>query len=271
MSDPSIINLSGYRFVHLGDLPEIQADLKEALSGIGVKGSVMLASEGINVSLAGTADQVRELRRYLNQDQRFNDLWLKESLSQSVPYPRLRIRVRTEIIAFDGQDSERLQASRPVAPGIQPETLREWLEEGRDITLLDARNDYEIVSGTFVSSQHLDIKHFRNFKAAVKSAVDDGSLDPSKPLVTYCTGGIRCEKAAPWLLENGFTEVYQVNGGVINYLQTCGPAHWEGDCFVFDDRVELTPELVPTGAGLCYYCQLAVPAGSQCRCQLGQH
>lgn len=271
MSDLSIVNLSGYRFVHLEGLPEIQADMKEALSGIGVKGSVMLASEGINVSLAGTACQVIEVRDHLNQDQRFKDLWLKESLSQFVPYPRLRIRVRAEIIAFDGQDSERLQASRPVALGLQPETLRKWLDEGRDITLLDARNDYEIVSGTFVRSQHLDIKHFRNFKAAVKKALEDGSLDPAKPLVTYCTGGIRCEKAAPWLLENGFAEVYQMNGGVINYLQTCGSAYWKGDCFVFDDRVELTSELVPTGAGLCYHCQLAVPAGTECRCQLGQH
>lgn len=271
MSDPSIINLSGYRFVHLEGLARIQADMKEALSDIGIKGSVMLASEGVNASLAGTASQVRKLRTYLNLDQRFEDLWLKQSMSHTVPYPRLRIRVRTEIIAFDGQDSESLQANRPVAPAIEPETLLGWLEEGRDITLLDARNDYEIVSGKFVGSQHLDIKHFRNFKAAVQSALEDGSLDPGKPLVTYCTGGIRCEKAAPWLLEQGFAEVYQVNGGVINYLQTSGSSHWEGDCFVFDDRVELTPELVPTGAGLCYHCQLAVPEGTQCRCQLGQH
>jgi len=271
MTDSSIINLSGYRFVHLADLPQIQSDMKAALADIGVKGSVMLASEGINVSLAGTAQQVCKVRSYFNNDQRFENIWLKESLSQTVPFPRLRIRVRTEIIAFDGQDSECLQATRPVAPAIEPETLRAWLEQGRDITLLDARNDYEIVSGKFTQSQQLDIKNFRHFKAAVQNALDDGSLDPKKPLVTYCTGGIRCEKAAPWLLENGFDEVYQVNGGVINYLQTCGAAHWEGDCFVFDDRVELSTELVPTGAGLCDYCQLAVPAGMQCRCQLGQH
>lgn len=271
MSDRSIINLSGYRFVHLENLPEIQADMKDSLSKFGIKGSVMLAGEGINVSVAGTSEQVIKLRNYLNQDIRFAGIWLKESRSYEVPYPRLRIRVRAEIIAFDGQNSERLQESRPVAPPIPPETLRAWLDEGRDITLLDARNDYEIVSGTFAGSQHLDIKHFRNFKAAVNQALEEGSLDPAKPLVTYCTGGIRCEKAAPWLLEKGFQEVYQIDGGVINYLQICGPAHWDGDCFVFDGRVELTPDLVPTGAGLCYHCQLAVPAGTDCRCQLGTH
>ena len=271
MSVASIVNLSGYRFIHLENLPELQATMKESLAAIGIKGSVMLASEGINLSLAGTEEQVNELRAYLDADQRFAHLWLKQSFSQTVPYPRLRIRVRTEIIAFDGQDSERLQAMRPDAPSISPETLQTWLDEGRDITLLDARNDYEIVSGTFNDSQHLDIKHFRNFKVAVQAALDKGTLDKKKPLVTYCTGGIRCEKAAPWLLESGFAEVYQVEGGIINYLQKCGAAHWRGDCFVFDERVELTPQLVPTGAGLCYYCQLAVPAGTQCRCQLGRH
>ncbi|MFK7854699.1 MAG: rhodanese-like domain-containing protein [Granulosicoccus sp.] len=271
MSNPTIVNLSGYRFVHLADLPAIQADMKEALAGIGIKGSVMLASEGVNLSLAGTVEQVDQLRAYLDRDERFSAIWLKESMSLTVPFPRLRIRVRTEIIAFDGQDSESLQASRPSAPSIAPEILRDWLEQKREITLLDARNDYEIVSGTFTGSRQLGIKHFRNFKTAVLNAVEDGSLDPKKPLVTYCTGGIRCEKAAPWLLENGFNEVYQVEGGVIHYLQQCGDAFWQGDCFVFDNRVEVNSDLVPTGAGLCDDCQLAVPAGTQCRCQLGKH
>lgn len=271
MSDSPIVNLSGYRFVHLEDLLTIQADMKEALGGIGMQGSVMLAPEGINVSLAGTRQQVTATRGWLDRDERFAGLWLKETCSTMVPYRRLRIRRRTEIIAFDGQDSEKLQAQRPVAPAIPPETLCQWLDESRDMTLLDTRNDYEIVSGTFPESVHLDIKHFRNFKAAVDKALEEGTLDKDKPMVTYCTGGIRCEKAAPWLLEKGFREVYQIDGGLINYLQTCGSRHWQGDCFVFDDRVELTPQLEPTGAGLCDHCQLAVPAGTQCRCQLGRH
>lgn len=271
MNAELVINISGYRFVHLADLPEVQARMKQALSGIGMKGSVMLATEGINIALAGTAKAVAETRQYLDQDDRLKDLWLKESVSEEVPFPRLRIRVRTEIIAFDGQDSEKFHEARPQAPAIKPDTLRQWLDENRDITLLDTRNDYEIVSGTFPQSVQLDIKHFRNFKAAVEKAVDEGTLDLKKPMVTYCTGGIRCEKAAPWLLEYGFSEVYQVEGGLLNYLETCGSEHWRGDCFVFDNRVELTSDLKPTGAGLCYHCQLAVPEGTQCRCQLGQH
>lgn len=271
MSEALFINLSGYRFVAIDNLAETQIQFKHSLQLIGVKGSVMLAAEGINISLAGTVDQVEQTLAFLNNDQRFAQLWLKRSVSETVPYRRLRIRVRNEIIAFDGQDSVRLSALRPNAPAIEPEVLCKWLEEGRDMTLLDARNDYEIVSGTFPKSTHVDIKHFRHFKEAVTNAVAAGELDPDKPLVTYCTGGIRCEKAAPWLLENGFKEVYQLNGGLLNYLEQCGARHWQGDCFVFDERVELTPDLTPTGAGLCDYCQLAVPAGTNCRCQLGRH
>ena len=271
MKDAPFINISGYRFVHLNDLPDLQARLKSSLSEFGMQGSIMLASEGINVSLAGTAEAVAKTRHCLNQDERLRDLWLKETLSEEVPYRRLRIRVRTEIIAFDGQESESLKAARPVAAAIAPATLKQWLDEGRDITLLDARNDYEIVSGTFPQSTNVNIKHFRNFKAAIEEALEAGQLDQSKPLVTYCTGGIRCEKAAPWLLEKGFSEVYQVEGGLLNYFAECGAAHWQGDCFIFDDRVELTTDLIPTGAGLCDFCQLAVPKDTDCRCQLGQH
>jgi UPF0176 protein len=271
MQATPIINISGYRFVHLNDLPELQIRLKASLTEFGMQGSIMLAGEGINVSLAGTSEAVLKTRDFLNQDKRLVDLWLKETVSKEVPYRRLRIRVRTEIIAFDGQDSEILQAARPVAEAIPPETLKRWLDQNKEMTLLDARNDYEIVSGTFPKSTSVNIKHFRNFKTAVVDALEAGQLDPSKPLVTYCTGGIRCEKAAPWLLEKGFSEVYQLDGGLLNYFAECGAAHWEGDCFIFDDRVELTTDLEPTGAGLCDFCQLAVPAGTDCRCQLGQH
>ncbi len=232
--------------------------MKQALSDIGMQGSIMLATEGINVSLAGSVLQGTAVRNWFDEDSRFADLWLKESASSEVPYRRLRVRVRTEIIAFDGQDSEVLQAQRPKAPPIAPETLSQWLDESRDITLLDTRNDYEIVSGTFPASVHLDIKHFRNFKAAVAKALEAGTLDPDKPMVTYCTGGIRCEKAAPWLLENGFKEVYQIEGGLLNYLETCGTRHWQGDCFVFDQRVSVKHGLVPGDYDLCHACRMPI-------------
>lgn len=271
MSDSSIINLSGYRFVHLHELERLQAELKEGLLAAGVKGAVILAEEGINVTLAGLRSQTDAAIDCLDRHALLKGLWLKESLSQFVPHKRLRVRVRTEIIAFDGDESMASQALRPTAPAVSPNTLDNWLDEHRNITLLDTRNDYEIVSGTFDKAVHLDIKHFRHFKDAVRQALKKGELDRSQPLVTFCTCGIRCEKAAPWLMAEGFEQVYQIEGGLINYLQQSKKSHWQGDCFVFDDRVELTPELEPTGAGLCDKCQLAVPKGSDCKCQLGVH
>lgn len=276
MSDNIIINLSGYRFVALADPHALQGRIKPALENIGVKGAVLLASEGINVNLAGTRQQADSAIACLDSSPEFEGLWLKQSTSEFVPHRRLRVRVRAEIIAFDGVEGVEGVSSPPglsnaVAPTVSPQTLDAWLAEKREMTLLDTRNDYEIVSGTFDTATHLNIKHFKHFKQAVRDAVERGELDKAKPMVTFCTGGIRCEKAAPWLLSEGFEEVFQIEGGVINYLQRTDSSHWQGDCFVFDDRVELTTELQPTGAGLCDDCQLAVPAGTACQCQLGPH
>jgi UPF0176 protein len=261
------INLSGYRFVHLDYLPVLQADMHAALAKIGVLGTILLADEGINVALTGTPEQTSAARAFFNSDERFVDLWLKESISELIPFSKLKVRIRYEIIAFDGPDAGDQQLSRPEAPAIAPEMVQQWLDDDRDFTLLDTRNTYEIESGTFSQAEHLDIAHFRDFQSAVKEALRKGELDPNKPMVTFCTGGIRCEKAAPWMLEQGFKEVYQIEGGVLNYFERTGGKHWDGDCFVFDDRVELDKALTPTGASWCTDCQLTLAAGKICPCQ----
>jgi len=272
------LNLSGYRFVELEHLPVLQSDLYSALDAIGVKGTILLADEGINIALAATAAQVRAVRELLDADERFSGIWLKVSESATSPFAKLKVRIRHEIIAFDGPNdgtahnsSNRVahptaRLDRPDAPALPPEKLKAWLDENRDFTLLDTRNSYEIASGTFNRAVDLDIEHFRNFKLAVKAGVADGSLDPTKPMVTFCTGGIRCEKAAPWLLTQGFAEVWQIEGGILNYFAECGDAHWQGDCFVFDDRVEIDTQLQPTGADHCNYCEQCHRALLRCRC-----
>ena len=266
MPELPIVNLSGYRFVALDGLEARREALLHALGRSGVRGTVLLAEEGINVALAGTSADCGTARAVLAADPLLGDLWLKESRSATVPFARLKVRVRSEIIAFDGERAVARQAARPPAPALAPETLKGWLDEGRDVTLLDTRNDYEIASGTFAGAEHLGIASFRDFAEAALAAVADGRLDPERPLVTFCTGGVRCEKAAPWLLEHGFREVWQVEGGVLNWFERCGDAHWEGRCFVFDERVEIDGALRPSGASLCPRCQRAVPAGTSCRC-----
>lgn len=264
---PHYINLSGYRFLPLDYLPVLQADLHEALLATGVLGTILLADEGINVALAGTRQQCDAARAVFESDPRFRGLWLKESDSDFRPFSKLKVRIRHEIIAFDGAGAGTRQLQRPEAPAIAPDTVARWLDENRDFTLLDTRNTYEIESGTFERAEHLDIAHFRDYQRAVKQALDEGRLDPDKPVVTFCTGGIRCEKAAPWMIEQGFREVYQIDGGILNYFERTGGKHWEGDCFVFDDRVEIDKDLQPTGATWCTDCQLTLQPGEQCRCQ----
>lgn len=262
-----VVNVSGYRFVHLEYLPLIQADMHAALLETGVLGTILIAEEGINVALAGSKAQVVAAREYLDSDERFSGLWLKESLSDIVPFSKLKVRIRHEIIAFDGPDARAQQLTRPTAPAITPENVKRWIESGKDFTLLDTRNTYEIESGTFEQAEHLNIAHFRDFQSAVHKALDAGTINPDKPIVTFCTGGIRCEKAAPWLIEQGFSEVHQIDGGVLNYFERTGGAHWEGDCFVFDDRVEVDKNLSPTGATWCTHCQLTIRPGAECTCQ----
>jgi len=266
MSELPIVNLSGYRFVPVEAPALLRADLHAALSRTGVRGTVLVAPEGINVALAGERGQVAAARAALDADHRLVGLWLKESRSATVPFAKLKVRVRREIIAFDGDASALRAAARPPAPTLAPEALRARLDAGERPTLLDTRNAYEVASGTFADAVHLDLGHFREFGDAVRAAVADGRLDPARPMVTFCTGGVRCEKAAPWLLEAGFDDVVQLEGGVLNWFERCGGAHWRGDCFVFDDRVEIDPALAPTGASLCTACHRAVAAGEVCGC-----
>ncbi len=209
----------------------------------------------------------RQQEPYSRNDERFRDLWLKESHSELVPFSKLKVRIRHEIIAFDGPDARTRQLERPEAPALPPEILAQWLDSDKDFTLLDTRNTYEVESGTFRRAEHLDIAHFRDYQKAVRAALENGTLDPKKPIVTFCTGGIRCEKAAPWMIEQGFREVYQIEGGILNYFEKTGGKHWDGDCFVFDDRVEVDKTLQPTGATWCTECQLTISPGKECVCQ----
>lgn len=263
------LNVSGYRFVALDNLPTLQVQMLEALREAGVLGTILIAEEGINVALSATAESIEQAKQWFDADERLSGLWLKESWSELQAFTKLKVRIRPEIITFDGQKTSGA-TGRETAPSITPETLKTWLDEGRDFVLLDTRNDYEIRSGTFKRAVDVDLVNFRDFPKVAEAAVASGAIPKDKPVVTFCTGGIRCEKAAPYLAKAGVREVYQIEGGILNWFEQYGSEHWDGDCFVFDDRHVITPELEETHSWLCRRCNSAKPEGVECNCQSGK-
>ena len=231
-----ILNISAYRFVTLDRLPTLQVELKVKCQKLELLGTILLGEEGINLILAGETANIRAFQDYMNQDERFNDLPYKDSYSDDVPFQRLRVRIRPEIVTF-GQPG--LDPKNAPAPHLDAETLKQWYDEGKDFVIIDTRNDYEYELGTFENAVCLDLKNFRDFPEAMRTQTDESLKD--KTVVTFCTGGIRCEKAAPYLQQQGYKDVYQLDGGILRYFEKCGGEHWQGGCFVFDERVTVEP------------------------------
>lgn len=233
----AFLNLSAYQFAPLSDLPLLRERLLATGHSYDLKGTVLLSSEGINLFVAGERHGARRFLDAVRSVPGLEDLSAKESFSATAPFGHLRVKIKREIIAFG---VEGIDPARRPAPKLAPETLKAWLDAGKPITLLDTRNAYEVERGTFRGAVAAGIRRFREFPSAV------AALPPElrqQPVVTFCTGGIRCEKAAPFLQRAGFTDVYQLDGGILKYFERCGAAHFEGDCFVFDERGALDAEL----------------------------
>jgi UPF0176 protein len=167
------------------------------------------------------------------------------------------VRLKKEIIAFG---VEGIDPARRTSPKLSPRELKQWLDEGRPVTLLDTRNDYEVKLGTFKNALPIGIAHFREFPQAVEK------LPPElkeQPIVMFCTGGIRCEKAGPFMEREGFKSVFQLDGGILKYFEECGGAHYDGECFVFDQRVGLDPSLQETESSQCFRCRTPLSAADQ--------
>ena len=244
-----ILNAAAYKFAELTGLPELRARLKQECNRLGLKGSILLSPEGINLFIAGETPAVEKLLATLRSIPGLEALEAKFSESDEQPFNRMLVKLKNEIIAFG---VEGINPARHTSPRLPAKELKRWLDEGRPVTLLDTRNTYEVKLGTFAGAVTLPIRHFRKFPAAVDSLPEELK---QVPVVSFCTGGIRCEKAAPYLERAGFTEVYQLEGGILKYFEECGGAHWEGECFVFDKRVGVDPALQETGSQLCFACQ----------------
>lgn len=258
----SFLNASFYSF-HPLENPEGAASSLKQVVPQNLKGTIILAKEGINGFLAGEPTTLRSTLDSIQNTLKLPSLWAKESVSDSVPFQKLCFKVKEEIVTFRVPG---FSAEKSPAPYLKPEDLSKWYEEGEDFVILDTRNEYEVRLGTFEGAKSLNIDHFVDFPKAMSEAPAEWK---SKKIVTFCTGGIRCEKAAPYLRSMGF-EAYQLEGGIIHYFEKMGGKHWKGECFVFDDRVALNPSLEATGAFLCVHCQGPNPKDAKTCMHCGQ-
>lgn len=252
-----IINVSAYCFMELVDLQELRIMLKNKATSLDLKGTILLAHEGINLFLAGTRNAIQEMTTYLTNLLTLPGIDFKESLSYDAPFKRLLVKIKKEIISMGVPE---IKPSKFKAPYITAQELKNRLDNDSNLIVLDTRNDYEIKIGKFKNAVELPIRTFRAFPDSIKN-LDESLKD--KPIVTYCTGGIRCEKAASFMISQGFKEVYQLHGGILKYFEECGEAHYEGDCFVFDQRVALNPDLIETDTAQCFACRMPVTVEEQ--------
>lgn len=256
-SSPQFVNVSAYKFVRLSDLSGRRQALRLFCREQGLKGTILLSPEGINLFVAGPRDASDALLRHLRSQPELHDLQAKESLSDRQPFRRMLVKIKPEIITFDVPGVDPVEnPARKISAG----ELKQWLDEARPVTLLDVRNDYEVQLGTFRNALPVGVQHFRQFPAAVDQLPDHLR---QQPIVMFCTGGIRCEKAAPFLLQKGFQDVWQLDGGILKYFEEVGGEYFDGECFVFDQRVALDSHLQETETTLCFACQATLTTEDQ--------
>jgi len=238
----SILNISAYKFVPLQDTAALREALLARALELGLKGTVLLAEEGINLFLAGAKQAVADFVATLHTDARFADLQPKESWSATQPFRKMLVKVKREIIRMD-HPAIRPAAGR--APAVTPATLKRWLDQGHDdagrpVATLDTRNAFEVDAGSFDGAIDWRISKFSEFPQAAQAHRD--SLQ-DKTIVSFCTGGIRCEKAAILMRDYGLDHVFQLEGGILKYFEEVGGAHYHGGCFVFDERRAVDAQL----------------------------
>ena len=243
------LNIAGYKFVVLPDRDALRQPFKQQCDELGLRGTILLSHEGINIFVAGPEDKINTFRSYLSNDVRFADIEFKESYSEQQPFNRMNVRLKNEIISVGLPNFDRVE---PDNGRILPHELHEKLLNNDDIVLLDTRNTYETRLGTFSNAIELNLDTFRSFPAAV-TQMDESYKD--KEIVMFCTGGVRCEKASVIMKDAGFTNIKQLEGGILGYFEEVGGDYWDGECFVFDKRVALLPDLTETGTTICFACR----------------
>jgi UPF0176 protein len=258
----STVNIAAYKFVTFDDAAEKRPQYLALCNQLALKGTVLLSQEGINLFLAGSRASIDRFLSWLRADARFADLPVKESLSDTQPFKYMLVKFKPEIITMK---HPLIQPERGRAPAVEPATLKRWLDrghddEGRPVVMLDTRNAFEVDVGSFDHTIDYRIGKFSEFPDVIAQHKEEFA---GKTVVTFCTGGIRCEKAAIHMKEVGFDSVYQLDGGILKYFEEVGGDHYTGDCFVFDHRTALNPNLEPTPTVQCKKCQAVVAPREQ--------
>ena len=259
---PQIVNIAAYKFVTFDDTVAQRPRFQTFCTDLGLKGTILLSPEGINLFLAGMRSSIDEFLSFLRSDPRFADIEVKESLSEKQPFNRMLVRLKREIITMK---HPLIKPELGRAPAVEATTLKRWLDQGHDdqgkpVVMLDTRNAFEVDVGTFDNTIDYRIEKFSEFPAIIereKETLND------KTIVTFCTGGIRCEKAAIHMKNIGYDSVYQLEGGILKYFEKVGGAHYKGDCFVFDHRTALNPQLQETETRQCFACRAVVTPREQ--------
>ena len=241
-----ILNIASYKFVPIADPNQLQEELRTQALATGLTGTILLAEEGLNLFLAGPEEGARTFVADLKADARFADLAPKESWSATQPFKKLIVKVKREIIRMN-HPTIQPDFSQPTgrAPAADAQTVRRWLDqghddEGRPVVTLDTRNAFEVDVGTFKGAIDWRLNKFSDFP---KALLEHRAELQDKTVVSFCTGGIRCEKAALFMREAGLEHVVQLEGGILKYFEETGGAHYQGDCFVFDERIAVKPDL----------------------------
>ncbi len=252
---PACVVAALYHFASIEDPETFRDAVYDVMNGNKVRGTILVASEGINGTVSGSRDGIDALLAFLKGQPGLGGLEHKESYTDECPFLRTKVRLKKEIVTLG---IEGVDPNRSVGTYVDPENWNDLISQD-DVILIDTRNDYEYQIGTFKRSVNPETRSFREFPAYVK-----GALDPhKKPKVAmFCTGGIRCEKATSWLKEEGFDDVYHLKGGILNYLEKVDAKDslWEGECFVFDGRVTVDHDLNPGHYDMCHACRMPISA-----------
>ena len=249
----SIIVCALYKFTPLQDIALLQQSLLKLMNTEEIKGTLLLAPEGINGTVAGHRQAIDTLLHFLNQDVRFNPISYKESYTDTVPFLRSRVKLKKEIVTM-GIDN--IDPTHRVGTYVNAQQWNELVQDP-EVTLIDTRNDYEYQVGTFKGAINPETKSFREFPKYVEQHL---SPQKNKKVAMFCTGGIRCEKSTAYLKQQGFEEVYHLKGGILQYLQEVDPSQslWQGECFVFDERVTVNGQLEKGSYDQCNACRMPI-------------